>query len=426
MKILFEEWMHEQNFNETVIRLFEESLLCYKAKAYRAALLFSFTAFQKILKFRLINASTPKVYENKPLDWDKIVKELMNEDRVDHKIIQCVNQNKEGNQIFFISEDLRSQYTYWKDRRNDCAHGKSNIIDINHVEAFWLFLKSSLPKFQVNGGKEALFNKIKDYLNDDITPINAKPTNIINDISNMVTLEECKEFYNELIEEFKASPFWDFAEMLEEKQVKILMGILGLSKDYRVLLVEVLEQNPIMFVELLYKDITVLQFIKNPAFIRCLWRKNLSGNSEHSYKIIIGLLKYDLVPKDEKKELYDFCLTKFKDQYFINATELDYQVLNELGFVKFFEEKAFNERKINDFSWSERNKNLVAFYLKYTKKVNKQVILSLDHAFLNSNYPYKLKDALRNLFIRDSNVYEKIIVSFEAEDLEMPEHLKID
>ncbi|MFP3513463.1 hypothetical protein SB775_28640, partial [Peribacillus sp. SIMBA_075] len=81
-------------------------------------MLFSFTAFQKILKYRLVNSSTPKTYEEKIKDWGKIVAELSNEDRVDHKIIQCINQNKQDNQIFNLSEDIRNQYTFWKDRRN--------------------------------------------------------------------------------------------------------------------------------------------------------------------------------------------------------------------------------------------------------------------------------------------------------------------
>ncbi|MCH7323497.1 hypothetical protein LZ480_16600 [Solibacillus sp. MA9] len=68
----------------------------------------------------------------------------------------------------------------------------------------------------------------------------------------------------------------------------------------------------------------------------------------------------------------------------------------------------------------------MTFYIKCTNEFNKQLIQAIDNAFLGSNYPYKLKDAIRNLFMRDAVVYKKIVDSFEEEDLEIPELLKID
>lgn len=55
---------------------------------------------------------------------------------------------------FLISNHLLNDLDYFRRGRNDCAHTKENIIDYSHVEAFWNFLKSYLPKFIINGGKE--------------------------------------------------------------------------------------------------------------------------------------------------------------------------------------------------------------------------------------------------------------------------------
>lgn len=424
MKIFLEEWVQDQKFNESVNRLFEEAILCYRAKAYRASLLFSFTAFQKILKYRLVNAPLPKSFENRSDDWQKIINELSNEDRVDHKITQCINQNKEANQIFVISEDLRSQYTYWKDRRNDCAHGKTNIIDINHVEAFWLFLKSNLPKFHVNGGKESLLNKFNDYFNDDITPRNANPINVINDIPNAVYEAESKEFFKEIIEIVKTSELWNLFEVLDEKQEIFLLGIFNLSTEYRNSFIEVLEENLNVFALLLEREPTLLQYINKPTLIRSLWKKHLNFNNY--YKVVINMMKYDLIPETEKEELFESSLKNSKDYYFEEATEIDYQILYENGFIKYFEESAFKDRKISNFNWSERNKNLVCFFIKYSNKFDEEFVKAIDSTFLGSNHPYKLKEALKNLFYKNNAIYERLIETFDEMEFDFPDLLRID
>lgn len=425
MKIFFEEWMEKQNFNETVNRLFEEAFICYRAKGYRASLLFSFTAFQKILKYRLLNSSVPKSYEKKINDWKKIIAELSNEDRVDHKITQCINQNKQDNQIFVLSEDIRNQYTFWKDRRNDCAHGKSNIIEINHVEAFWLFLQSNLSKFQVSGGKEALFNKIEDFFNDDITPKDANELIIIDDIPRAVYVEESKDFFEQIISLVSAKETWNSFSYLTNKEERLLVNLLKLPSDYRSIYFEVLEGNMILLETLLHREVNILQYIKKPLTMRLLWRKPSKQYSMDTYKVVIGMLKYDLIPENEKEELFELCLSNYNDYFFEDANELDFLILVEKGFMDYFEKLAFADRKINNFYWSERNRNLVCFYLKFSSKLNKEVVQAIHLTFTGLNHPYKLRDALKNLFAVRNDLYEDLIKVFEDNEFEFPDIIKI-
>lgn len=51
MKLKFEEWLVEQEIDKDteVNDLFLEGITCYKASAYRAALLFSFLGFQTVI-----------------------------------------------------------------------------------------------------------------------------------------------------------------------------------------------------------------------------------------------------------------------------------------------------------------------------------------------------------------------------------------
>ena len=59
MKIPFEEWILSQEVSNDAKNLINEAIICYKADAYRAALLFSYLCFQTIVRDRMLNAHKP-------------------------------------------------------------------------------------------------------------------------------------------------------------------------------------------------------------------------------------------------------------------------------------------------------------------------------------------------------------------------------
>jgi hypothetical protein len=119
MIIKFEQWLGEQSLSEDALRMAHEAVLCYKNNAYRAALLFSYLMFQTIIKDRVLKAKKP---DHIPDDqWDTIRRNLTKDEDWDKSAFQCT-QRKEDKSIFLISDDIRKQVEYWKDRRNDCAH----------------------------------------------------------------------------------------------------------------------------------------------------------------------------------------------------------------------------------------------------------------------------------------------------------------
>jgi hypothetical protein len=104
--------------------------------------------------------------------------------------------------IFTLSEDLRRQVIYWKDRRNDCAHSRRNEISFSHIEAFWLFLRSNLPKFVVSGSKEGLLNDLRVHFDRSVTPADADYSQIIEQIRYAVETGELEEFFESVHEVF--------------------------------------------------------------------------------------------------------------------------------------------------------------------------------------------------------------------------------
>lgn len=196
MKLEIEKWLEKQNFSSEVTNLFEESITCYKASAYRASLLFSYLGFQSIIKERILNSEKPSnINEGQ---WETIKRKLRNDDSWDNEVRDCIKRNSANTILFNITDDLRQQAAYWTYRRNDCAHSKENTISYSHVESFWLFLNSNLSKFVVEGGVNSLLQKVEKHFDLNFTSRKADFGNLIDEVPLVVKEEEVEYFLNEL------------------------------------------------------------------------------------------------------------------------------------------------------------------------------------------------------------------------------------
>ena len=100
--------------------------------------------------------------------------------------------------MFLLTDDLRSQVQYWKNRRNDCAHSKQNAIGSPHVESFWLFMQSNMPKFVVNGSRQALLDKIERHYDPTFTPKGKDPTPLVTEIPAAISKKEVPGFFKDV------------------------------------------------------------------------------------------------------------------------------------------------------------------------------------------------------------------------------------
>ena len=105
--------------------------------------------------------------------------------------------------IFGLSDNIRHQVVYWKNRRNDCAHSKQNEISSSHVKSFWLFLKSNLAKLVVNGSKEGLLNEIRNHFDFSITPPGADCSHLVEQIPAAISTNELSDFFSEVYKVFR-------------------------------------------------------------------------------------------------------------------------------------------------------------------------------------------------------------------------------
>ena len=73
MKLPFESWLEEQKIMTQAKSCFNESFICYKAGAYKAALLFAYSGFLMILKDRILISNPPTGFEEGR--WRKEIQE---------------------------------------------------------------------------------------------------------------------------------------------------------------------------------------------------------------------------------------------------------------------------------------------------------------------------------------------------------------
>jgi hypothetical protein len=195
MKIAFEEWLRNQDLSDDANGCFDESFLCYRTKAYRAALLFSYLGFLTVLRERLSAANPPPSI---PVQmWEDRKRKLADENVWEETVFEAVEiQNPAP--FFPVTDDLRREVRYWRDRRNDCAHFKRRAIDYAQVEGLWSFIQSRLAIFVVIGSSGDLLTRIIDHHDSTLTAPGRPSSSLVSALSELVLPTGYARFLDDL------------------------------------------------------------------------------------------------------------------------------------------------------------------------------------------------------------------------------------
>jgi len=425
MRLEFEDWVQSQKISETAKDLFTEAITCYKASAYGASLLLSYLAFQTIIKDRIL--ATRRRPSNIPDEiWDSIIQGLRDDDRWDGVVFEAI-QRKSPSPIFRLSDDLRRQVTYWRDRRNDCAHYKRNAIGFSHVESYWLFTKSNLAKFVVSGSKEGLLDDIRVHFDRSLTPADADCNFIVEQIPNAIEVDELEDFLEGVLrvfEELYRQPSGTYHEdeidffnrMLDISDVEIVSELVGFLRSREDLLVALLKANPSR----------LLYFADDPTFIRKLWYSKLIPMSQGEFILYCSLLRNRLIPEDQLQEAHRRVIPHL---FGVTFTAELCPTLEETGFFQAFRQLVFLESDApsglplaDDFSWANSNRHLVVFYLDRFG-IDKDIAHGLSRIFSKENHPFELKKQLNSFLSQNPEKREEFLAVFEENRIRLPDHL---
>ncbi|GGF94101.1 hypothetical protein [Paenibacillus aceti] len=414
MRLKIEEWLSNQTVSEEAQNLLQESIVCYKASAYRASFLFSYLFFQTVLKERILSSEIPG---DVPLSkWNGIIQNLRNDDKWDEEVYEVVKRGSGNWVIFNLNDDLRQQVSYWKNRRNDCAHAKTNGIQASHVESFWAFIQYNLPKFVVNGGKAALLEKIKVHFDIALTAPNADFEYIIQEIVNSIYEHEYRKFIED-INQLLGDTFFD-SSYESERKIKFWLRIFGLNEAFDKSLIEYLQENEKLCNALLKSDSSkVVYFRGHPQFIRKLW---FDGKVDVS--ILAALFRNNLIPTDQEEEAIVNFIRSSQPVYPESIPEEDMNILVSKGLPIKLKNIAFEERCIGVFDWANHAKRwLIVWYIK-KYGIDEVVVKALSITFQGAN-PWHLKDALKEIFDEDSTLKDSYIRIAQDKGYHLPELL---
>ncbi|MFB5574702.1 hypothetical protein [Bacillus cereus] len=425
MRLKFSEWLDNQEMEDEAKDLFTESVKCYKASAYRAALLFSFLGFQTVIKHRMLLSKAPEKYKDS--EWNYIQKQLQNDDSWEKKIIEIIKDKKKP--VFKLSEDLYEQYFYWKNRRNDCAHAKGNAIDYPHVESFWLFTESNLSKFVVNGGQAHIIEQIINFLNPSITPVGTDFGPITKQIPFAIELIDYKDFLGELLEitNTRRGPFLFMP--LDANLAVIWSGLFTLQADRTKILIEFLKENLDFTIVLLRRDSTVIKYLNGESeFLRVLWKEKFSNPMD--YQIFIDMIRNNLIPEEQLEELFVHMFDNISTGIFSQnpfeegITSIDKTVLGTKKFFDAFYKQAFENKQIAySFKYGNRNKELVLYYI-INFGLDNTIVSALNSAISASYPPRHLNEDLSSFYESNKEVWEKHKSICDDLGETMPEYLE--
>ncbi|MDR4886295.1 hypothetical protein RGU12_01885 [Fredinandcohnia sp. QZ13] len=419
MRLRFEEWILTQEISEEAKSLINEALLCYKATAYKASLLFSYLCFQTIIRDRMLNAQRPDNIQEGM--WNDILRNLRNEDKWDSTVYDNL-QRQNPREIFLLNDDIRNQITYWKNRRNDCAHSKNNKITISHVESFWTFIRSNLSKIMVNGSRDALINKIKRHYDVTLTAPNTDILYIINEVPNAVEENDLISFFTAIYEYFEEAN--DSFGDIDDDYI-IFWEKLFLLNDGTVTnkLVEFLKSNDELVMTFLRKFPSRVNYFSNePSFIRTLWYtkifENLSNRKE-DLKLYCALLRNGLIESEQLDEANEIIANKIRN---VIPDEDDFYILNENGLFIKFKEVVLTTEFLNNFDKANNRRDIIIYYLQRFP-MDEQIVRSITNTFDYSNHPWHLRDKLNEFFEGNQEKRDSFISILEEHNIDPPEYL---
>lgn len=409
-----QKWIHKQNFDLETGKLFEESIICYKAEAYRAALLFSYLAFMTILKVRILNNKEPSGFVE--AEWvAQYQNKLRDEGTWDTCLYQFTQQKTKI--VFDISENLRHQIEYWKNRRNDCAHAKDQIIGHHHVESFWAFLYSNLPKLVVGGSYENLVNKIDYHFNPDNTPISSDFTHLIQEIEHAIEPVRLKDFFRETESKIVFHSRNISAETYKRRHVDFWNKILSqCNENIKSPLINYIKEDDDRLRDFIIKVPNRIQELNlNYPFAKNYWKLQ-DRIREIDLKIILSFVKNALI----KPEDYNDLVNHLHDNIHVyNFDDIDIPELERIEYFDKFKKKFIDGTAIDNYNTGNRLRGHIIYLIK-KEGLTTDMVKTLIKTYKQVYTPYYLRDNLIELFKSSPTLKEKLLQIIEENSLNNP------
>lgn len=352
----FTKWLN--NFPEFAVgtevrEMLDDAMTCYVHDIPRPALILSYLAFCITVKENILSSPMPSGHDAGR--WSNRMSNLRSDDKWEEELQNCVAMQRDKSKtpavepVFDIPDHLREDFKYWKNRRNDCAHYKRNIISLSHVCAFWQFMMSKYIYFQPQGSMFKSIQEYKDYFDLSITPAGTDQTTIFNHLCAVLRSTEDLRLL------FKAIKRADTKQKME-----LLHRLLHNTESTKAYAKAFITEEDFVVDYYLseYLDDLSMLYGDDPKQIRAFWYNS------PDIPIYSESLKAHLIPDDQIKESLSRVLSKM---YQLNRgipwdlSEDNKNVLKACGFIDAFFEEYYNDQFISR-NYKEMNQSM-SFYV---------------------------------------------------------------
>lgn len=399
MKLKFENFIESKEFNSSTKDTFKEAIICYKNSAYRASLLMSYLGFMEIIKYKINTSEPAQNYDNQRWKSDVIFK-INNEEVWDRHTYEILIRDK--NPIFSLSQNIKTQLEYWKDRRNDCAHLKKNNISNSHIEAFWEFIESNIDKFIINDSVDFIVNLFLEYFNSDykleqLDTLISKVYVILNKEMFKIFLETIRKELcspNFISKTDKNFNFFGIAIGFPD-ELKLIYSkfIIKDNPEFREVLEEMLSLDQELYYDICKYDTRIPNFIAPSESLLKNFYDDIVPSTDYREDLFSIFLPFISSHKN-KENAYNKFLRYSTDNTLISTVKKDYFLYRD--FLEFSKNYLFRSGSLlENFNWANNHKKFILFLIDILN-YDDSIIAYLENLFSRPNYPYDLRDAIYN------------------------------
>lgn len=390
----------------TILRdILNDAIRCYRNGIARPALMLSYIAFIQAVKDNLLKSDMPKGF-NEPR-WKACMSKLRQENAWDEQVISCI-KCRDKPSYFELTDSLRDDVCYWRNRRNDCAHYKDSEITLSHVAAFWVFIMDNYNKFTPIGSLMQSVNDYKRHYNVSITPKGTSTEVIFKRLCLAIKTEDdlllfLKETDSCMQYEEQAQLLHDLL-MNERHKDKVISLLIGKLKQVK------------MYLALKPADVSVV-LGNNPEMTRKFWYEDFQLFASCA-NVYVEMLRAKMIPQGEIKESLEMFL---KHEYKRGAFNVDspeyFNVLKENGLYDIFIEEYLSK----DFVCNNPSEKCYKtdFYISLIHRggISDKLIKALSEA-IKGTFPYTLEDRLKGEIFKEKENKKQYLDSIARLDLD--------
>lgn len=344
--------------------------------------------------------------------WNAAMNNLRSDIKWDEEVLNCIKKRTNGDAdpaFFELSDTLRDDFCYWRNRRNDCAHYKDSEITPSHVSAFWIFIMDNYNKFSPLGSVTQSINEYKRHYDISLTPKGTSTEGIFKRLCLAIkTRDDLWKFLKE------TSDRMDFGS-----QCDLLHELLVVEEHHKKLVVSFLKENMTKLKAYLCAKPTDVSLIlgDDATLTRKLWYDDfcLFCNCMNVYA---EMLRAKMLDDNEIEESLGLYLEhEYKQGHFFIENDDVLNVLMENGLYNIFIDKYLTKSFVCSNPGEKCRKT--DFYLSLICRggITDKLILTLSKSVVDT-FPYTLRDRMiAEIFSKNE---------FKAKYLETIERLNLD